>query len=81
MDENNLLKDFKCQDCGRNLEKIDIIYKQETYDRFITDFENETLTVDFGDIIESEVLRYECGECGAILSENIVNIIEEFEQD
>lgn len=75
------MEELKCPNCGRDLKEIDIIYKQITYDRFIVDFENKILTVDYGDVMNSDVLRYECRECGYILPESIVSIIEDFERD
>lgn len=78
MENNNLLKDFKCPSCGAGLSHVDIIYSQEVYDRFFVDIENNLLTVDFGDTINSEILRYECRECNSTLPDYIVDILEEF---
>lgn len=81
MENSNKIEELKCPSCGRDLKKIDIIYKQTVYDRFKVDIENKILTVDYGDVTDSDILRYECTNCGYILPERIVNIVEYFERD
>ena len=82
MEKNNADNkiEIKCPKCGYNLKYIDIIYKETVYDRFEVDLNNKTLTIDFGDKITSDILRYECRECETELPEEIVNILQDFEQ-
>lgn len=81
MEIDNLLKDFKCPKCGAKLKSVDIVFMQETYDRFLVDIKNRVLTVDYGDVIDSDVLRYVCGQCSTTLPDYIVDILEDFDHD
>lgn len=76
------MQGLKCPNCGIELIYIDKIFKNLVYDRYIVDTDKKTLTIDYGDIIESDLLYYQCRECETILPGEFVKMLEEeFEED
>lgn len=76
------MEELKCPNCGVKLDYVDKIFKNLVYDRYIIDADKKTLTLDYGDIIESDLLYYQCRECETTLPKKLVKILEEeFEED
>lgn len=70
-------EELKCPDCGIVLNNINERYMAKGLNKFIVNFEDKTIEIDYEDIIESESICYECGECGCKLPEGMVDTIEE----